>query len=461
MQTRYRAITARAADGSGKKATISIKIVNAVKALAIDGPADVASGCSVTYKAVITPENATNDDVIWSVDCDSSIATISSSGKLRAKSGITMPLTIAVTCVSEENPAIFATRLITIRPAVEKIQIIAPQTFIDLASEDPTLQLEAVCLPDLASQEVTWSSSSENRATVDENGLVTAKKTGSVTITAKAADGSGKSAKITLNIVNAVKDLTITGATELAGGANTRLTAVILPENATNQNVVWSLDCDKSIATISSSGRFYAKSVTEPVTVTVFCFSKENNAVYDTHQITIRPSVGRITIIGPRLWIDVNSANPTLQLTAICTPDSAAQSVTWSSSSKSVATVNAYGLVTAHRVGSATITARANDGSGRYTSVTIRVVKPITEITIAGDNAVRSGRTLRLRYAITPADATNKRLVWSVNCSSSIATVTNGVVSAKKVTAPTLIVVTAASADDPSVNAQFPVVILP
>ena len=453
-------ITARATDGSGRSASITLKIVRSVKSIVISGPAEMASGYSVTLKATVLPEGASNDDVTWSVDCDKSVATISSSGKLTAKKGIAAPVTITVTCTSDENAAITATHQVTILPAVEKITITAPQTVIDLDSESPTLQLSAACAPEGASQQVTWSSSS-SRATVDANGLVTAHRVGTVTITARAADGTGKTASITIQIVNAAKGLTITGATELAGGSSTKLTAVITPDHATNKSVVWSVDCDSSVATITTSGRLYARKVSEPVTVTVSCVSKENAAIRDTHTVTIRPPVGRISIAAPRLWIDVTSATPTLKLTAICTPDTAGQGVTWSTSRSGVATVDANGLVTGHKTGTATITARANDGSGRYTSVTVRVIKPITSITIAGDNTVTAGRTLRLRYAVAPSDATSKKLTWTISCDSSVATVTGGVVSAKNVTEPTVVIVTAASADNPSVKAQFVVLIMP
>ncbi|MBQ8554481.1 MAG: Ig-like domain-containing protein [Clostridia bacterium] len=453
-------ITAKATDGSGRKATFTIKIVKAVKGVTITGASGVAAGKSITLKASVTPANASNDDVIWSVDCDKSIATISSSGKLTAKKGITEPVTVTVKAVSEENSAIFDTHQVTICPAVEKITITAPQTIIDFASEDKTLQLSAVCAPEHASQQVKWSSSS-SRATVDDNGLVTAKSTGTVTITAKATDGSGRSAKITIKIVNAVKGISITGATELAAGRNIKLTATVTPDNASNKSVTWSVDCPSTVATISSSGRLTAKKVTEPTQVTVTAASKEDPSLTATHVVTIRPAVGRITISAKQSWIDITSAAPTLQLYATCTPDTAGQGVSWSSSRSSVATVNGNGLVTGKKVGTAVITAKANDGSGRYASFTVRVVKPIESITLAGSSSVTAGRSLRLRYTIAPSDATNKRLTWSINCSSDIATVSNGVVYAKEVTEPQLVVVTAASEDNPAVKASFPVIILP
>ena len=84
-----------------------------------------------------------------------------------------------MTAVSKQNSAIHATHTVTIRPVTTAIAISAPRLTIDLAS--PTLQLTAKCVPEDASQQVTWSSSSTRIATVDANGLVTAKKVGKVT----------------------------------------------------------------------------------------------------------------------------------------------------------------------------------------------------------------------------------------------------------------------------------------
>ena len=64
------------------------------------------------------------------------------------------------------------------------------------------LRLQAALCPAEARQDtgITWSSSNAKLAEVDSNGFVTIKAKGSVKITAKANDGSGKSASFTLKI---------------------------------------------------------------------------------------------------------------------------------------------------------------------------------------------------------------------------------------------------------------------
>ena len=83
---------------------------------------------------------------------------------------------------------------------------------------------------------VTWSSRQPDIATVDENGLVTGVKKGTVTISAKAQDGSGATASVKLTVAQKAESLTLK---ETAVVVLTRryvtLVAQVLPKNTDNK----------------------------------------------------------------------------------------------------------------------------------------------------------------------------------------------------------------------------------
>ena len=122
----------------------------------------------------------------------------------------------------------------------------------------------------------------------------------------------------------------------------------------------------------------------------------------------------------------------TATLTATITPSNATdQNVTWSSDNESVATVDQNGRVTAVAQGGATITA-AVDGKSAKCSVTVNAAAPVPVTSVSLDKTslgLTEGDTETLTATVEPSDATNKNVTWSTS-DASIATVTDGVVTA-------------------------------
>ena len=449
-------ITATAKDGSKVKGSITLRVVSGVTGLTIEGAGSVAAGKSITLKAVMMPADATEKGVVWSVDCDKSIASISQSGKLTTKkvSGIT---TITVTAVSKQNSAIRATHTVTIRPVTTGLAISAPRNYIDVDGEDKTLQLTARVLPEDAAQSVTWSTSNKRIATVDANGVVTALKAGTVTITATATDGTGVRAKFTVKVQKTVKSLTISGAAKLGGGQSTTIKATILPKDAANQKVIYSLNCPASVATISTSGVLTTKNVTEITTVTVNAVSAENSTISATWTLVIYPKTTKLTLTAASSWINVGAS---VQLHVSATPETAQMPVRWRSSNTRVATVDANGVVRGLKAGTATITARTTDGSNKRASVRVTVGIPATGVVITGNRIVRAGATLRLMATVQPANATVKRVTWAVNCPASVATISgDGKLRVSANAETQIVLVTATVNDGQRVSAAYPVYI--
>lgn len=122
----------------------------------------------------------------------------------------------------------------------------------------------------------------------------------------------------------------------------------------------------------------------------------------------------------------------TQQLNAVIAPANATnQNVTWTSSNTAVATVNAYGLVTAVSAGTTTITVKTVDGNKTATSAITVAAIPVASVSVSPTSvSLYAGNTQQIAATIAPANATNKNVTWS-SSNNAIATVnSSGLVTA-------------------------------
>ena len=193
-------ITATAADDREVKATCKITVTNPVvkvtKVTLNKTTASVVKGKTLTLTATVTPTNATNKNVTWK-SSNTKIATVDSNGKVTAKAAGTA----TITCTAADGSGKSATCKITVtNPAVKVTKLRMNKTSVDLL-KGKTVQLKVTVTPSNATNKaVTWTSSNKRIATVTSNGLVKAVRTGTVTITAKAKDGSGKKVTCKINV---------------------------------------------------------------------------------------------------------------------------------------------------------------------------------------------------------------------------------------------------------------------
>lgn len=193
-------ITATAADDSGVKATCKITVTNLVikvtRVTLNKTTASVVKGKTLTLTATVTPTNATNKKVTWK-SSNTKIATVDSNGKVTAKAAGTA----TITCTAADGSGKSAACKITVKnPPVKVTKLKINKTSVDLL-KGKTVQLKVTVTPSNATNKaVTWTSSNKRIATVTSNGLVKAVGTGTVTITAKAKDGSGKKVTCKINV---------------------------------------------------------------------------------------------------------------------------------------------------------------------------------------------------------------------------------------------------------------------
>ena len=153
-----------------------------------------------------------------------------------------------------------------------------------------TVELTATVTPSNASNKtVTWSSSNKSVADVSASGVVTGKKDGSATITAKTVNGLTATCKITVDSASVVMptDLYISReAATVPVNVTIPMKAAVFPRNATDRSVTWS-SSDSGIASISSSGVITTKAVGS---ATITC--KTSNGKTATCKITVKKPGG-------------------------------------------------------------------------------------------------------------------------------------------------------------------------
>ncbi len=161
--------------------------------------------------------------------------------------------------------------------------------------------------------------------------------------------------------------ITVTGPQNLKLGKTANLTATIAPDNATNKTISWS-SSDASIVKVDENGKVTAQNVGEAV---VYATSNDGSKVYGMLKLKVETiPVSKISLTGEKTLRVGNS----IKLKASVSPaDANNKKLKWSSSDKSIASVDANGKVTAKKVGKVTIKASAQDGSKAYGTIKITV----------------------------------------------------------------------------------------
>ena len=153
-------------------------------------------GVEATLTPTITPDNATDKSVEWKSD-DTGVATVNENGKVTAVGLGTTTITVTTTDGDFKD---ICTVTVTEPPTVSVTSVTLDKTSLTLDVGGSSTLTATVKPDDATNKAVTWSSSNENVATVN-NGVVTAVGAGTATVTAAASDGSGKTAtcEVTVN----------------------------------------------------------------------------------------------------------------------------------------------------------------------------------------------------------------------------------------------------------------------
>lgn len=457
-------ITATTCDGSKKSATFKVTVFSGATGVTLSGADTLVAGSKATLSAAIVPSTA-NKTLTWT-SSDPTVATVDAKGVVTAKA-VDAQKNVTITAASKQDPTIKNTHLITVFPKATNVSISAPTTYVAVNRANNTLQLTANFIPADASQGVTWRSSNPTIASVDATtGLLTARKLGTVTVTATTTDGSAKIGRKQVQVITGVTGIAIEGSNHLGYDKSISLISIITPSNATYPRVIWT-SSDEAIATVDQQGNVTANaglSGASGYQVTITATSDEYEDITASHTITVNEPVQALTLGSHVEEINLLDNPATYPTNVTVQPSNACQILRWESSDSQVVTVDSVGTLTAVGTGTATISAHTTDGTNLSQAYNVTVYRPMTGLTIQGpEGVIGSGMSKAFSIIPTPADATDLRVIWSIDDASPPATIsTEGVVTAAaSIVTPTTITVRATSMRNATVTNTLSVTLYP
>ena len=341
----------------GSNVTVSYDAIVDIKAKSIEFSnssykiTDTAQTPSFTPK--ILPENTANKNVTWK-SSDTSIATVSSSGVIKAVSNGTCK--IIATTTDGTNLSASMDVIVDIKAK----SVALDKTSMQITSQNSINKLVATVTPSQANQKVAWSSSNGNIAKVDSKGRVTPVSNGTCKIIATTTDGTNITASCDVTVdVKFVTGISFDFNSYTITNANQTpvFNPNITPSDAENKNVRWSSSNTK-VATVSSSGVIKAAgNGTCKITAT----TTDGTNLSASFNITVNIKATKITL--DKTNINLTNEKYCDKITAKIEPSEASDKVKYTSSNEKVAKVKEDGTVIAVGKGNCIITATTTDGT--------------------------------------------------------------------------------------------------
>lgn len=451
--------------GSVLTCRIQAKKGTEIGSVAVSGPRELLAGKTGEFQANVigvNPEAPVEQTVTWRISDRSDNMARAAIGASTGK--LTTPRLSAGDEGWVEVTAVSKTGQVSSEPFRVTVKALNPVARISLSAAriscytGNTATLTVTMLDSKGnpvSPEVLWSSSKPQVATV-EDGVVTALTKGSATITCKALDGSGKTAKCTVTVAQAVESLTITGPASLAPGASFTFKAQAAPKGAASR-FTWSVLEGPEGTRITNGRLSVPKDAQTGDTITISAQPPEGGGTGAEYTLTVAPKCASVHISIP--WDSDNPYAPLSEsydragnltgltlysvqpgeyskrkdcVSLVADPMDArgryldnAGCLRWSSSNPSIVSVTDDGFVQAHKAGTAKITVSALDGSGKKQTVTVKVENPVS--TIALFSSAPQGRMLisepllaagksvshKVTFAETYGRPTNQKITWS------------------------------------------------
>lgn len=372
------------------------------------------TGKQAQLSVAIEPETVGNAvSVIWTSD-NEKVATV--------ENGLVTAISTGKAQITASVGGVQAYCEVSVVAPVTDIQL--SKEYIELLSEDDSEKITITTVPaEAANEDITWQIDGDQIVDCElENNILTVASKGILGETTIILQSGNAVAKLAVNVVldkddidsaiipvNKVQiqaelsdDDDVNGIVNLKMGddtaSSTKLSAKISPQNATNQNIVWT-SSDNSIVTVTDQGVLTAVSIGE-ATITALA----DNGVSDSIDVIVLAADRKFKMIDTSVILYSNATGDKGNNTYQVRLDRTDIDCNYRSSDVKIAKVDSKGTVTALNPGTVTITAY-DPVSGCYGTMTVIVKKKIESLNVPADTMeVVEGSTVELFFDVLPKD---------------------------------------------------------
>ena len=310
-----------------------------------------------------------------------------------------------ISAINEENIVVGYSH-VTVRQPVTRITLSDTNVYINIDAK--SIQLRAIVYPENAlDKDIIWTSSNQQVARVNENGLVTLVKPGEVTIIARSADNPEvmELCNITIEVPVATVAIDESEVTMYVGQSK-RLTYSVLPINATKTSVTWT-STKPNVASVDAAGRITARQVGS--TVIMLRSLDGGHTSYST--ITVRQIAEGIRFTNTELELMTGQVHE-MEYTLI-PADATDSELVWEASDTRVVVVDDAGRVTAKGPGVAFIIARTEAGGMSYIKITVKEAVSGLLLNFS-EKTIYVKEQFDLKASVSPSGASNLEVTWKI-----------------------------------------------
>lgn len=331
---------------------------------------NILLGTSEKLTATISPNDATNKDIIWT-SSEPSVATIDSSGKITAKK-------LGTTTITATSSSGYKTTCrVTVVETMMLKSISLNKTSLTLKEDSSEVLIVTFNPSNASNKKITWKSSNKNIVTVDSSGKVTGVKAGTATITVVSNDG-GYVATCKVTVEEVSKNVTSISLDKkelnMVAGDKETLNVTITPEYAENKKIIWTssdeniVKVEDGVVTAISAGTAEIKVISEDGNKEDIC--KVNVTLPPLQGISFSESTQTV-YLGSETALNV-----------ITEPTNAViENPIWTSSDENIATVE-NGIVKAWAIGESIISVSNQEKTLNASIKVVVINKPEEKINI-------------------------------------------------------------------------------